>query len=241
MQGCCSWQSDCATARESRWFFQRRCALKAQGNESLTRNGVRAPVLGRQTEFPEAFGAPGQVVPKRPAGSSVSPITRSETNLGVNVEESGPVRADEFGPERGDEFGPTDADEDVVQEAEELKHVLAPFCPPKLKWNRTTFRIFHFEDGALRVSVVEDFHLVIGGRTDTDCLCGSRVFGQPEDRAHDTLPVLIVRDRKSKGIWSHPVPSKGVTHPYLARALMADLDVVGYWEVRSGAQHCCHL
>ena len=23
-------------------------------------------------------------------------------------------------------------------------------------------------------------------------------FGQPEDRAHDTLPVLIVRDRKSK-------------------------------------------
>ena len=37
--------------------------------------------------------------------------------------------------------------------------------------------------------------------------------GQPEDRAHDTLPVLIVRDRKSKGIWSHPVPSKCVTQP----------------------------
>ena len=53
-------------------------------------------------------------------------------------------------------------------------------------------------------------------------------FGQPEDRAHDTLPVLIVRDRKSKGIWSHPVPSKGVVHPYLARAPMADLDFMGY-------------
>ena len=33
------------------------------------RNGVFvAPVLGRQTEFTEAVGAYGQVVPKRPAG-----------------------------------------------------------------------------------------------------------------------------------------------------------------------------
>ena len=62
-------------------------------------------MLGRQTEFTEAVGALGQVVLKRPAGLSVSPITRSETNLDVNVEESGPVRADEFGPERVDEFG----------------------------------------------------------------------------------------------------------------------------------------
>ena len=63
----------------------------------------------------------------------------------MSGEESGPVRADEFGLERVDEFGPTDADEDVVQEAEELKHVPAPiFCPPKLElcvcpcpWPRT--------------------------------------------------------------------------------------------------------
>ena len=59
----------------------------------------------------------------QPAGLSVSPITRSETNLDVSVEESGPVRADEFDPLRVDEFGPTNADEDVVQEAEELKRV----------------------------------------------------------------------------------------------------------------------
>ena len=52
-------------------------------------------------------------------------------------------------------------------------------------------------------------------------------FGQPEDRAHDTLPVLIVRDLKINGIWSHPVPSKGVVHPYPAGALMADLDFMG--------------
>ena len=88
-------------------------------------------MLGRQREFTEAVGAPGQVLPKRQAGLSVSPITRCETNLTVNVEESDPVRADEFGPVRVDEFGPTDADEDVVQEAEEFKHVPAPILPSK--------------------------------------------------------------------------------------------------------------
>ena len=80
-------------------------------------------MLGRQTEFTEAIGAPGQVVPNRPAGLSVGPISRSETNLDVNVEESD--------PERADEFGPTGADEDVFQEAEELKHVLDPILPFK--------------------------------------------------------------------------------------------------------------
>ena len=52
-------------------------------------------------------------------------------------------------------------------------------------------------------------------------------FGQPQDRAHNTLPVLIVRDRKRKGTWSHPVPSKGVTHSYPAKDPMTDLDVMG--------------
>ena len=55
-------------------------------------------------------------------------------------------------------------------------------------------------------------------------------FGLPEDRAHDTLPVLIVGDCKSRGIWSHPVPSKGVTHLYPARALVADPDFMGVQE-----------
>ena len=30
VQGCCSWQSDCATARESRWHLHRRCPFKAR-------------------------------------------------------------------------------------------------------------------------------------------------------------------------------------------------------------------
>ena len=99
---------------------------------TFERNGVCVlPCLGRQTEFTETVGAPGQVVPKRPPRLSVSPISRSDTNLDVNVEESGHVRAYELDPERVDEFGPTDADEDVAQEAEELKHVVAPILPSK--------------------------------------------------------------------------------------------------------------
>ena len=110
------------------------------------------------------------------------------------------------------------------------------FYHPKLKWKRTTFPICHFEFGALRAFEAEDFsrgHRRVDANTkeaeqiptiSVDC----GFFGLPEDSAH---PVLIVRDRKSKGIWSHPVPSKGVVHPYPARALMADLDFMGYRRV----------
>ena len=41
--------------------------------------------------------------------------------MDVSVEESGPVSVEEFGP--------ASFDEDVVQEAEELKHVPAPVLP----------------------------------------------------------------------------------------------------------------
>ena len=34
-----------------------------------------------------------------------------------------------------------------------------------------------------------------------------------------------------KGIWSHPVPSKGVVHTYPARALMDDLDFMEYKQI----------
>ena len=76
-------------------------------------------MLGRQRNLAKTVGASGRVVPKRPAGLPVSPLT--------SAEESGPVRADEFGPVRVDEF----ADEDMVQEAEELRHVPAPVQPSK--------------------------------------------------------------------------------------------------------------
>ena len=46
-----------------------------------------------------------------------------------------------------------------------------------------------------------------------------------------TRSLCSERDRKSKGIWSHPVPSKGVVHPHPARVLMADLDFMVYKRV----------
>ena len=42
------------------------------------------------------------------------------------------------------------------------------------------------------------------------------------------MPVLIVFDRWSKCIWSHPVPSKGVGHPWSSTALLRDLEKTGY-------------
>ena len=188
-------------------------------------------MLGRQTEFTEAVGAPGQVVPKRLASLSVSPMTRSETNLDASVEESGPVRADEFGP--------TDADEGVVQRAEELKYVPAEILPSKAEVE--SHSVSHLQFRIWCPACVRGRGLSLGHcKADTKTKeaeqtptvsvdCG--FFGQPEDRAHDTFPVLVVRDRKGKGIWSHPVPSTGVTHPFPARALMADVDFMVYRRV----------
>ena len=73
--------------------------------------------MGRQRKLAETTGASGRVAPKRPARLPVSPVT--------GAEEIGPVRTDGSGPVRADGF----ADEDVVQEAEELRHVPAPVLP----------------------------------------------------------------------------------------------------------------
>ena len=117
---------------------------------------------------------------------------------------------------RADEFGTTSADEDVVQEAEELKHVLAPILPSKAEVESHNVSHLPFRNWCSAVSVAEVFHLVIAKSTRKRrrqnryrLSLDYGFFG----RAHDTLPVLIVRDRKSKGIWNHPVPSKSLTHP----------------------------
>ena len=103
----------------------------------------------------------------------------------VNVEESGPVRADEIGPVRADEFGPKSADEDVVQEAEELKHVPAPILPSKAEVE--SHNVSHLPFPKLVLCVCpwprtftwssQSRHENEGGRTDTDCICGLRVLG----------------------------------------------------------------
>ena len=151
-------------------------------------------------------------------------FTSAQTNVDVSVAESGPVSFDE----------------DAVQEAEELKHVPDPGLPQKNRSGITQC----FSSAIPKLVLCVCFfgrrlslsHRKVVTKTKeaeqiptVSVDCG--FFGQPEDRAHDTLPVLIVRDRKSKAIWSHPVLSKGVTHPYPARALMSDLDFMGYKRV----------
>ena len=145
-------------------------------------------MLGRQTELAEAVGAHGQVVPRRLAGLSASRITRSETNLDVSVEESGPLRADEIGLVRVDKFGP--ADEDVVQEAEELKHVPAPTLPSKAELEAHNVSHLPFRSwcsACVRgwghsLSHRKDDTKNEGCRTNTCCLSVDyRFFGQLED------------------------------------------------------------
>jgi hypothetical protein len=54
-------------------------------------------------------------------------------------------------------------------------------------------------------------------------------LGSPDMPGHGSdLPVLVVFDRRSKCIWSHPVPSKGVGHPWASTVLLRDLEKTGY-------------
>ena len=127
----------------------------------------------------------------------------------------------------------------MVQEAEELRHVSAPVLPSEAEVE--AYNVSHLPFRSSCSACVRGRGLSLGHRRiDAKTKEAEKIptisvdygfFRQPEDRAHDTLPVLIVRDRKSKGIWSHPVPSKGVVHPYPARALMADLDFMVYKRV----------
>ena len=133
------------------------------------------------------------------------------------------------------------ASEEMVQEAEELKHgsLPAPVLPSKAEVE--AHNVSHLPFRSWCSACVRGRGLSMGHRkVDAETKQDEQIptisvdygfFGQPEDKAHCTLPVLIVRDRKSKGIWSHPVPAKGVTHPYPAKALMADLDFMGYKRV----------
>ena len=58
-------------------------------------------------------------------------------------------------------------------------------------------------------------------------------FGAPGELPSDAvggakMPVLVVRDRKSKALFTHLVPSKGVEHFYPEQALCRDLKFLGY-------------
>ena len=53
-------------------------------------------------------------------------------------------------------------------------------------------------------------------------------FSGTLDTAATDLPMLVVFDRWSKSIWSHPVPTKGLEHPHGSRCLLNDLRETGY-------------
>ena len=53
-----------------------------------------------------------------------------------------------------------------------------------------------------------------------------------DETTRDTdLPVLVVRDRRTKSVWAHPVPAKGVENPFGAKQLLKDIESTGYKRV----------
>ena len=56
-------------------------------------------------------------------------------------------------------FGPTSFDDDVVQEAEELKHVPAlRFCFPKPKWRHSTWKTISLDFMELKRVILKPSH-----------------------------------------------------------------------------------
>ena len=109
---------------------------------------------------------------------------------------------------------------------------LLQFCPPKLKRNHTTFHICHSEAGALRLSVAEDFHWVIAKltrkqRRQNRYRLSLWITGYLGNRKTDHMTRFQCSSCEIARVKASGVTQcqwKGVTHPYPARALMADLD-----------------
>jgi hypothetical protein len=58
-------------------------------------------------------------------------------------------------------------------------------------------------------------------------------FGTPEgskerEIGSTKLPILIMKDRSSKAIWSNPVPAKGIEDPHALLTVIKNLDEAGY-------------
>ena len=55
-------------------------------------------------------------------------------------------------------------------------------------------------------------------------------FGSEENPNKDN-PVLVIKDRKSRAIWAHMLPSKGIDQPYGVKSLVRALTTTGYKRV----------
>ena len=172
-------------------------------------------------------------MPKRQAGSSVSPALEAAGG------KPAPAAADPDGPQSEDEDG--GEQEDLELEAEELKCQVCrpPILPTKAEvdaHNLTHLPFRSWCSACVRGRGRSIAHRRIGTDVKEDEQISTisidyGFFGTSEGQVPNTLPVLIVRDRRSKSTWSHPVPSKGVEHPWPAKALMNDLDMTGYKRV----------
>ena len=61
--------------------------------------------------------------------------------------------------------------------------------------------------------------------------CPHCVRGRGRSHQHKRVPVLVARDRLSKAVFTHLVPSKGVEHYYPEAALIRDIKFLGYTEL----------
>ena len=57
-------------------------------------------------------------------------------------------------------------------------------------------------------------------------------YGFLGDDEHDTMPILVTKDRKTRYLYSHVVPCKGPGHPYCVRRLVQNLEGMGYKDVK---------
>lgn len=132
-------------------------------------------------------------------------------------------------------------EEDELQEAEELKGSLpSPVLPTAAEVE--AHNMTHLPFRSWCTACVRGREKSLAHRKlDADAKAEEQVptvsmdygfLGKPDAAGTpQTLPVLVVRERRSKGIWSHPVPSKGIEHPWPAKALMNDLNNMGYKRV----------
>ena len=103
-------------------------------------------------------------------------------------------------------------DEDMTQEAEELKSDRAPVLPSKEEveaHNVSHLPCRSWCSACVRSGGLSLRHHKVDAKTkEAEQMPTVSVdygfFGQPEDRAHDTLQVLVMRDRKRKGICESP-------------------------------------
>ena len=126
--------------------------------------------------------------------------------------------------------------EDLELEAEEFKCLPCPVLPTKAEvdaHNVTHLPFRSWCSACVRGRGKSVGHRRIGADVKADeqlptISIDYGFFGQQEGDSPSTLPVFIVVDRRSKGIWIHPVPAKGVEHPWPTKALMNNLDLMGY-------------